>query len=86
MGYFDPTRIVDIQTAKMLNDMERSAKVDELYNKIKEKRDNARLERDEHARKQDINDEEKSELRGEICAYNDILSLMKSMFEVKDEK
>lgn len=60
-------------------------KPQELYNKIKEKRDNARLERDRQAIEQDASDEEKSELRGEICGYNDVLSLMESMFEVKNE-
>lgn len=62
-------------------------KPQELYNKIKEKRDNARLIREEHTRKQDISDEEKSEIYAEICSYNEVLSLMESMFEVlKNEK
>lgn len=57
-------------------------KPQELYNIIKKRRDNARLIREEHARKQDISDEEKSEICAEICTYNDVLLLMENMFVI----
>ena len=52
-------------------------KPQELYNKIKEKRDNAKLDYNYHCFKD-------KELKGQISAYNDVLSLMESMFEVKE--
>ena len=52
-------------------------KPQELYNKIKDKRDI----REEYIRKQDISDEDKSAICSEICAYNAVLLLMESMFE-----
>lgn len=57
-------------------------KIQELYNKIKEKRDNARLIRVEYARKQDVSNIEKTAICAEICTYNDILLLMENMFEI----
>lgn len=50
-----------------------------LYSLIKEKRDNARLELDSV---KEVTYKH-FDLRGQICAYNDVLSLMESMFEVK---
>ena len=47
-----------------------------LYNAIKEKRDNAQLELD-NTDKIDYNT--KAELKSEINAYNDVLSLIESM-------
>lgn len=56
-------------------------KPQELYNKIKEKRDI----REEYTRK-NICDEDKSAICSEICAYNAVLLLMESMFEgLKDD-
>ena len=80
MTLFDTGTQYKISEAK--EDVEKELKKPQtLYNLIKEKRDNACLERDAHAIKQDISNEEKTELYAEICTYNDILSLIESMFE-----
>ena len=51
-----------------------------IYNKVKQKRDNARLNYNYHCF-------ENKELKGQIDAYNDVLSLIESMsgIEVKEE-
>ena len=58
-------------------------KPQELYNKIKEKRDNAQkcLHSVIASKIEDV----RVELIGQINAYNDVLSLMESMFEVERE-
>ena len=63
-----------------------TAIIKELYDLIKQKRDNAFLERKRQAIKQDVSDKEKSIICAEICTYNDVLSLMESMFEVKENE
>ena len=57
-------------------------KFKEFYEIIKQKRDNAKLELDNAS---PIDYSANIELLGEINAYNDVLSLMESIFEVKDE-
>lgn len=61
-------------------------KPQELYNKIKEKRDNAKLELDNTkpiGRYMELKGQY-MELKDQINAYNDVLSLMESMFEVEE--
>lgn len=52
-----------------------------LYNKIKQKRDNAKIDYE----KERGNTLTLKRLQGEIEAYNDVLSLMESMFEVEND-
>lgn len=59
-------------------------KPQELYNKIKEKRDNAQKDLHKGVAANKIKDV-KIELIGQVNAYNDILSLIESMFEVSGD-
>lgn len=58
----------------------------ELYNKIKQKRDSAENDYENQYEIDSNNQIALSDLSGQISAYNDILSLMESMFEVKDNE
>ena len=80
--------LLDKEDEELLSIIQKDlTKPQELYNKIKEKRDNARLIRVEYSKKQDVTDIEKTEIYAEICTYNDILLLMESMFEaLKNDK
>lgn len=57
-------------------------KPQEFYNKIKILRDNARLTRDEHEKKQDLNHGENIGISAAIVTYNNILTIMENMFNI----
>lgn len=70
-----------IQETKWCTIEKELLKPQELYNKIKEKRDNAEihLERERNKEPLQININTLHNLEGEIGAYHDILCLMESM-------
>ena len=81
---YEHTLLVDKQNVAIIET--ELKKTQRLYNLIKQKRDNARLAKEAYAIKQDVSAVEKIEICTQIDAYNDILLLVKSMFEVKENE